>query len=101
MPVFSNFSRPSPRLRHGAGSPGFAVSGGSFQRLAKLGLIAVSNLPNLVRSHPTYRSPFGGIFMATGEENGYTPYRPGFWVYFGVAVVLVVLGGVFAGLTLG
>ncbi|KAF8537351.1 hypothetical protein BDD12DRAFT_847419 [Trichophaea hybrida] len=82
----------SGALRHGT----TFSSGGSFQRLGKLGLIAVANIPKLVRSHPTFvPSNFFAI------EEGKDPEEAGFWIYVGVAFTLVVLGGVFAGLTLG
>ncbi|KAF8246540.1 DUF21-domain-containing protein, partial [Wilcoxina mikolae CBS 423.85] len=58
--------------------------------------MAVANIPKLVRSHPTFVPP---SFFATDE--GKDPEEAGFWIYFGVAFTLVVLGGVFAGLTLG
>lgn len=89
---------PLPRsaLRHG--SPTLSPAG-SFQKLAKLGLMAIGNIPNLVRSHPTFAPPNGGHFVVA--EEGEDPDAPRFWVYFSVAFTLVLLGGVFAGLTLG
>lgn len=45
-------------------------------------------------SHPTLRG-----HLAVKEEHD--PEGTGFWVYFSVAFLLVVLGGIFAGLTLG
>lgn len=61
--------------------------------------MGVANIPNLVRSHPTFAPPNGGAFIVA--EEGEDPAAPQFWVYFSVAFTLVVLGGVFAGLTLG
>jgi hypothetical protein len=92
----------SGALRHGIPSSGLA-STGSFQKLAKLGLVAIANIPKLVRSHPTLHPPHGSGSSShlTATEEGKVPEDPGFWVYFGVAVSLVLLGGVFAGLTLG
>lgn len=54
---------------------------------------------NLPRMHS---APAWGIFEeAGGEDAGKEPKDPGFWLNFTVAIVLVLLGGVFAGLTLG
>jgi hypothetical protein len=82
-------------LRHVTGGGG---GGGAYQKLARLGLLAVANLPKLVRSHPTaHFSHFDVSIEEAGDGEG----EHGFWVYFSVAVSLVLLGGVFAGLTLG
>lgn len=84
-------------LRHGRPGATTAVRG-SFEKLAKLGLMAVANLPKLVRAAPA-PAFFAPPFHAA--EQGKDPDEAGFWIYFGVAFTLVVLGGVFAGLTLG
>jgi hypothetical protein len=98
-------SRSPAALRHGIPSSGLA-STGSFQKLAKLGLIAIANIPKLVTSHPTLHPSHGSSSSSHGSSHASNAFikkaeDPGFWVYFGVAVSLVLLGGVFAGLTLG
>jgi len=97
MPSSSRTTTISSRtLRHVAGGAG--GGGGAYQKLARLGLLAVANLPKLVRSHPTaHFSHFDVSIEEAGDGEG----EHGFWVYFSVAVSLVLLGGVFAGLTLG
>jgi hypothetical protein len=91
----------SAALRHGTG----LASTGSFQKLAKLGLIAIANIPKLVTSHPTLHPSHASSSSSSSSHasNAFIKKAedPGFWVYFGVAVSLVLLGGVFAGLTLG
>lgn len=62
--------------------------------LAKVGLMLIGSLPRL-HSHPTVREYVGITEEGEDMESG------DFWVYFSVAFVLVVLGGIFAGLTLG
>jgi len=59
--------------------------------------MAVANLPKLVRSHPATYVPPSIFVMKEGKD----PEEAGFWIYVSVAFTLVVLGGVFAGLTLG
>ncbi|KAI5817844.1 hypothetical protein BZA77DRAFT_28189 [Pyronema omphalodes] len=84
-------------IRRGALRHGSLNGGGHFQKLAKLGLMAISNLPRLTDARPTFISE---AWIKTIEE-GESPEDSSFWLYFGVAFTLVVLGGVFAGLTLG
>jgi len=91
----------SRTLRHapGGGGGGGGVGGGAYLKLAKLGLLAIANLPKLVRSHPTVH--FSRFDVHANAEGGWEDGDHCFWVYFSVAVSLVLLGGVFAGLTLG
>lgn len=85
MPTSSH----SATLRHGL--PG--TRGGSLG-LARAGLLLISSLPKLY-SYPTKRD------NVEITEEGESPESASFWVNFSVAFVLVVLGGIFAGLTLG
>ncbi|KAI5778159.1 hypothetical protein EDC01DRAFT_623173 [Geopyxis carbonaria] len=78
-----------------SGRPGShpALSG-----IAKIGLMLAANFPKL-HSRPTFAPANGGGFLAM--EEGEDPEEPSFWLYVSVAFFLVVLGGIFAGLTLG
>ena len=64
--------------------------------ITKLVVLGVANLP-LLRAAPTYLSPYT---KTTTEEPPLTPKGPALWIYLSVAVVLVLLGGAFAGLTI-
>lgn len=64
--------------------------------ITKLLILGVGNLP-LLRAAPTYLSPF---IKTTTENQPSTAQGPTLWVYLSVAVVLVLLGGAFAGLTI-
>lgn len=64
--------------------------------ITKLLILGVGNLP-LLRAAPTYLSPF---IKTTTEKQPSTAQGPALWVYLSVAVVLVLLGGAFAGLTI-
>lgn len=64
--------------------------------ITKLVVLGVANIP-LLRATPTYLSPY---IKATTEEPPLTPKGPALWIYLSVAVVLVLLGGAFAGLTI-
>jgi hypothetical protein len=64
--------------------------------------MAAANLPRFVHSRPTF-APLDAVKDASvfvNDEEG-NAQQPGLWLYFGVAVALVALGGMFAGLTLG
>lgn len=64
--------------------------------ITKLVIFGVANLP-LLSAAPTYLSPY---FKTTTEKQTSTAQDPALWIYFSVAVVLVLLGGAFAGLTI-
>lgn len=64
--------------------------------ITKLVILGVANLP-LLRAAPTYLSPY---IKTTTEKQSSTAQGPALWVYLSVAVVLVLLGGAFAGLTI-
>ena len=63
--------------------------------IAKLFFFAASQMP-LLRAAPLHGSV--SIFEEAGE--GVEAGNPTLWVYLGVAVGLVLLGGAFAGLTI-
>lgn len=64
--------------------------------ITKLVVLGVANLP-LLRAAPAYLSPY---IKTTTEEPPLTPNGPALWIYLSVAIVLVLLGGAFAGLTI-
>ena len=67
-----------------------------FRSLSRLWLYAIAQLP-LVVALPLQKSSF------TAQEDadeGTPPDDPLLWIYLSVAVALVLLGGVFAGLTI-
>lgn len=64
--------------------------------ITKLVVLGVANVP-LLRAAPTYLSPYN---KKTAEEQPLTPQNPALWIYLSVAVVFVLLGGAFAGLTI-
>lgn len=64
--------------------------------ITKLVILGAANLP-LLRAAPTFLSPY---IKTTAEEPPLTPKGPALWIYLSVAVVLVLLGGAFAGLTI-
>ena len=61
--------------------------------VVKLLLIGIANLP-LLRAAPTRFS------VSVEEDGAMAPDNPTLWIYLAVAVGLVLLGGVFAGLTI-
>lgn len=63
--------------------------------ITKLVILGVANLP-LLSAAPTYLSPY----IKTTEKQASAAQGPALWVYLSVAVVLVLLGGAFAGLTI-
>lgn len=64
--------------------------------LAKMLFLMLANTP-FVRASPIVRRSLN-MFEEPGE--GKSPDDPGMWAYLGVSVALVLLGGVFAGLTI-
>jgi metal transporter CNNM len=64
--------------------------------LAKIIVLALAQTP-LARAAPIY------AFLASAKEDpeeGKSPEDPSLWLYLGVAALLVLLGGAFAGLTI-
>lgn len=64
--------------------------------LAKVFARSISFSP-MAQAAPTH---LGTFFYVPDEPGGRPPDDPGLWLYLGVAVALVLLGGVFAGLTI-
>ncbi|KAI9762432.1 MAG: hypothetical protein M4579_000408 [Chaenotheca gracillima] len=63
--------------------------------VAKLLTVALTNLPL------AYAAPFAlASVPMIAEEGAKTPNDPTLWIYLAIAVALVLLGGVFAGLTI-
>lgn len=87
---------PTRRSRH-HGSP---TTSPAVRGIAKLGLMLAAQIPAL-HSLPTPFRGGAGLLSHGGSELGEDPESAGFWINFSVAFVLVVLGGIFAGLTLG
>ncbi len=74
---------------------GFASSRPAILSLAKLVLFGVANLP------PIRAAPLRFLPATLLEADGGMPVdNATLWVYLGVAVALVLLGGAFAGLTI-
>ncbi|EON68628.1 hypothetical protein W97_07886 [Coniosporium apollinis CBS 100218] len=65
--------------------------------LLNLLLVLVAYAPS-IRALPTRRSPFG--YSITEDGEGKPADDPQLWAYLGTAVALVLLGGIFAGLTI-
>lgn len=76
-----------PRSRAGGG-------GGGSNALGRIAVLVAANIPHL-HSRPT-----SGLDAILGKREE-SPESSSFWMNVGVAVVLVALGGIFAGLTLG
>lgn len=68
--------------------------------LSKIALLLASNIPRL-HSHPLLSS--GGVDggVRAKEHGGEGLKTADFWINVGVAFMLVIAGGLFAGLTLG
>jgi len=79
----------SVRSRNAASHPA-AVS------VAKLMIVGLMNLPML----RALALPLGLSSRVVILEEGTSPDDPSLWIYLGVAVALVLLGGIFAGLTI-
>lgn len=78
-----------------------AHAGGSRSRpaalsLANVLLVGLMNLP-LLRA---LALPFAVSVSVTDDEEGKDPQDAGLWLYLGIALALVLLGGLFAGLTI-
>lgn len=88
----------APRARLPAVGRTSAAAGPLFG-IVKTALLLSANLPRLIHGRPTdkHHDPLNvsGEFPAKPIDEG------SFWVYAGVALFLVVAGGLFAGLTLG
>ncbi|KAH7327190.1 hypothetical protein BKA65DRAFT_63774 [Rhexocercosporidium sp. MPI-PUGE-AT-0058] len=80
-------------VRAPAASPG--TSGNPARSLAQTLIFGLINLPLLRALALPLSSP-----IARFEEEGTSPDDPQLWLYLGIALVLVLLGGVFAGLTI-
>lgn len=63
--------------------------------IGRLLVLAITNLP-LIRAVPL---PFV-VLESAGTPDPKKPNDPRLWIYLGIAVFLVLLGGVFAGLTI-
>lgn len=68
------------------------AGGGGGSALGRIAVLAAANIPHL---HPR---PALDAVLGKPEEN---PGSGSFWMNVGIAVALVALGGIFAGLTLG
>lgn len=70
----------------------------SILSLVKLAFLALLNLPMLqaspLRNHAVW------TLSAATEDEGEDPSDPTLWIYFAVALALVLAGGAFAGLTI-
>ena len=76
----------APRSQAGRSPPAIAYS------IVKLVLLLSAQLP-LFHARPL-------SFHAFEEDEGKEPEDPTLWIYLSVALVLVLLGGAFAGLTI-
>lgn len=74
------------------GGNGYAAARTSVTRLARLGMGA------LYQASYASGAPIIGIFEKVDESPD--PASPSLWLYGLVAIILVLLGGVFAGLTI-
>jgi metal transporter CNNM len=54
----------------------------------------------LSRFRPVTAAPLAGIFWLAEDDTPDSDGDPNLWLYLSVAVVLVLLGGAFAGLTI-
>ncbi|TGZ78448.1 DUF21-domain-containing protein [Ascodesmis nigricans] len=87
------------RPRHGISTPGTTPT--ALRSLTKLALMLAAQIPAL-HSLPTSSSPLlSHSGDDGGNELGESPKSSEFWINVGIAFFLVVLGGIFAGLTLG
>lgn len=68
---------------------------GGGSALARIAVLAAANIPHL-HSRPTIAAL--DTVLGKPQEN---PGSGSFWMNVGIAVALVALGGIFAGLTLG
>lgn len=77
-------------------SPQYLARRPAILGLAKVLLLAIAQLP-FVRAAPFHAS--ANLFASTKDE-GKSPEDPNLWLYLGIAAILVLLGGAFAGLTI-
>lgn len=80
-----------------AGAPGSSrpTARGATASLGNVLVLGLMNLP-LLRA---LALPLSSNVKAT-EEEGASPDDPALWIYLSVAMALVLLGGIFAGLTI-
>lgn len=83
-------TRASPQ---GIRAPRLGSGAASFANVLILGLM---NFP-LLRA---LALPLSSGYRASEEEGGKDPEDPTLWIYLSTAMVLVLLGGIFAGLTI-
>ncbi|KAK5136767.1 hypothetical protein LTR08_002063 [Meristemomyces frigidus] len=81
-------------VQHGGGRNGFAAIRPGALALAKLIMLP------LVSAAPMGLWQTGVKILEDDDELPKSPGDPDLWIYLGVAVTLVLLGGVFAGLTI-
>jgi metal transporter CNNM len=74
---------------------GFSGARPAVLSIAKLLMVGVVNLPFL-KAHPL-SLPYG---VLANDDEAPDATDPNLWLYLGIAVFLVLLGGVFAGLTI-
>ena len=73
------------------------LGAGGASSLANVLILGLMNFP-LLRA---LALPLGSGFKTNGEEEGgKDPEDPTLWIYLSVAMTLVLLGGIFAGLTI-
>lgn len=75
--------------------------GSNSYSLAKLAIVLVAYLPTMVRALPLPTAYHHSSAVHTQETLREDPESPDFWFNMLISFVLVVLGGAFAGLTLG
>lgn len=78
------------------GSPQYLARRPAILGLAKALLLAIAQLP-FVRAVPFHVS---ANLSASQEDVGKSPEDPNPWLNLGIAAILVLLGGAFAGLTI-
>jgi metal transporter CNNM len=86
---------PSPQLFSTRTTLGYPVSRPFVLSVAKLIILGISNVP-LIDAAPLQLSSY----LSTSNDGGKSAEDPSLWLYLGTAVFLVLLGGVFAGLTI-
>jgi metal transporter CNNM len=76
-----------------------SFSGYASTRTAVLGLVKILFL-SLSQLSSASAAPLKRLLHVTEEEPPQDPDDPSLWIYFGTAVILVLLGGAFSGLTI-
>lgn len=84
---------------HNAGRRGFGGMGAGSVSPAALSMVKLAAV-SLCHFPLSYAAPIFTRAIHTTEEEGKDPSDPNLYVYLGVAIALVLLGGVFAGLTI-